>query len=822
MKTKLLFSTLFATALFTACTSEELLNGVAGEEAEVVGAELLSKGLSFELGTSAETRIADGKWQEGDKVGLGWFVNGNYGEAQAYTPNGQALLPQMAINHRFFFDGEKFQSSSNIYKGWHMAYSPYAYTEQANQNLIIPMNAVDQAVADFKDDQLANRPAISAKDFLDATKINKETGMITTKYDLYYIANQWSPRLAVDAFFSGQEYLKNLKVKYVAVRTTDGKPFQDAVMVDPKKAPSFQYAVWDKELNDKKGGWKPADDFTKDASYNDDMTKAQFVNDIFGAGEAIQPNGDAVAEVKRKIASTTGFKLDTDQNRINMFFNPVEIADYKTLQIEVGVDQGKFVLAYVEEDKDKEPYKSMSDTDKAAQQKVNKALKYFAESMKNGVIAIEDKKEVPAKATGAYGAGEGALTLTKKDFDADFDNIKTVDDWNKAVALYDALGYNKKDAQAEIFKLTGDIAFTDGIAMPANGNQINVTGGKKMVINGNITYPAKLNTDATVNLEVKGTLNVASTETFNQVIVNKDAILNLAEINGKLVAAETTNLGTINVGKAATLETTTLTNNGKADKKDVDGIIDVVYGSYVKTQTSDITGIIQFTLTKDTKAFQINNLVNQDVAKKTARVNTLVIPAGITLDLNAVDTDAILDPYTGVNMSEKLKSLENVDIVIDGGILIGDMSKNDKNYKVRNVIARTLTNQIKQITAKNITINKDAVLGIYNDTDKLGATQVVAEGTVTNNGIVTFSYSGSYAEKDKKVTDVGYASHQVKSIINNGELTVYKVRLSATTITNNESGTLTAKKVARDEDSQIRCTTLTNNGTVTGDVKASN
>lgn len=818
MKTKLLFSTLFATALFTACTSEELLNGVAGEEAEVVGAELLSKGLSFELGTSAETRIADGKWQEGDKVGLGWFVNDNYGAAQTYTQYGQALLSPMAINHRFFFDGEKFQSSSNIYKGWHMAYSPYAYTEQANKDLIIPMNAVPQAVADFKDDQLANRPAISAKDFLDATKINKETGMITTKYDLYYIANQWSPRLAVDAFFSGQEYLKNLKVKYVTVRTTEGTPFQDAVKIDPKQAPSFKYAKWNKDANNKKGAWEETPDFTKDAPYNDDMTKGQFVNAIFGAEKAIQPNGTAVAEVTRNIASTTGFKLDTDQNRINMFFNPVTIANWQTLQIEVGVDQGKFVLAYVEENKDKEPYKSMSDADKAAQKKVNNALKYFAESMKNGVIAIEDKKEVPAKATGAYGAADGALTLTAKDFDADFDNIKTVADWNAAVKLYDALGYNKKDAQAETFTLKGDIAFTDGIAMPANGNQINVTGGKKMVINGTITYPAKLNTDATVNLEVKGTLNVASNETFNNVTINKNAILNLAEINGKLVAAQTTNMGTINVGKAATLETTTLTNEGVADKKTVYGIIDVVYGSYVKTQTNDITGIIQYTLTNDTKAFQINNLVNA-VAEKTARVNTLVIPADITLDLNAVDKDAILDPYTGVNMSEKLKSLENVDIIIDGGKLIGDMSK---NYKVKNVIARTLTNQIKQITAKNITINKDAVLGIYNDTDKLGATQVVAEETVTNNGTVTFSYSRSYAEKDKKPTDVGYASHQVTSIINNGSLTVYKVRLSATTITNNESGTLTAKKVEKDADSQIRCTTLTNNGTVTGDVKANN
>lgn len=822
MKTKLLFSTLFATALFTACTSEELLNGVAGEEAEVVGAELLSKGLSFELGTSAETRIADEKWQKGDMVGLGWFVNGSYGAEQTYTRYGEALLSPMAINHRFFHDGEKFQSSSNIYKGWHMAYSPYAYTEQANKDLIIPMNAVPQAVADYKDDQLANRPAISAKDFLAATKINKETGMITTKYDLYFIANQWSPRLAVDAFFSGQEYLKNLKVKYVTVRTTEGTPFQDAVKIDPKQAPSFIYAKWNKDGNNGKGEWIETDDFTKDAPYNEDMTKLQFVNAIFGADKAIQPNGTAVDKVTRNIASTTGFKLDTDQNRINMFFNPVEIAVWTTLVIEVGVDQGKFVLAYVEENKDKEPYKSMSDADKAAQQKVNKALKYFAESMKNGVIAKDDKKnDKPAIATGAYGAADGALALTKKDFYPDFENISSVSEWNKAIALYDALGYNKTDAQAETFTLTGDIAFTDGIAMPANGNQINVTGAKKMVINGTITYPAKLNTDATVNLEVKGTLNVASTETFNQVIVNKNAILNLAEINGKLVADETTNMGTINVGKAATLETTTLTNEGEADKKPVYGIIDVVYGSYVKTQTTDITGIIQYTLTNDTKAFQINNLVDA-VAEKTARVNTLVIPAGITLDLNAVDKDAILDPYTGVNMAGKLNSLENVDIVIDGGILIGDMSTNEKNYKVKNVIARTLTNQIKQITAKNITINKDAVLGIYNDTGKLGEIQVVAEGTVTNKGTVTFSYSRSYAEKDKKVTDVGYACHQVTSIINNGELTVYKVHLNANTITNNESGTLTAKKVDKDADSQIRCTTLTNNGTVTGDVMASN
>ena len=822
MKTKLLFSTLFATALFTACTSEELLNGVAGEEAEVVGAELLSKGLSFELGTSAETRIADGKWQEGDKVGLGWFVNDNYGAAQTYTQYGQALLSPMAINHRFFFDGEKFQSSSNIYKGWHMAYSPYAYTEQANKDLIIPMNAVPQAVADFKDDQLANRPAISAKDFLDATKINKETGMITTKYDLYYIANQWSPRLAVDAFFSGQEYLKNLKVKYVTVRTTEGTPFQDAVKIDPKQAPSFKYAKWNKDANNKKGAWEETPDFTKAAPYNDDMTKGQFVNAIFGAEKAIQPNGTAVAEVTRNIASTTGFKLDTDQNRINMFFNPVTIANWQTLQIEVGVDQGKFVLAYVEENKDKEPYKSMSDADKAAQKKVNNALKYFAESMKNGVIAIEDKKEVPAKATGAYGAADGALTLTKKDFDADFDNIKTVDDWNKAVALYDALGIDTKADEGEIFTLTGDVTFTDEIKMPANGDQIFVTSnnGKKIIIKGSVDFPAQLTPWYSVGLEISGTLNLASSETFAQVKVNKGATLNLS---GYLKVTESVwkkveNLGTINVSKGATLDATYLINSGTVDKKPVNGVIDVVYGSYVKTSTKPIDGIIQFTLSEGTMAYQINNLISEDNAL-TARVNTLVIPAGVKLDLNKKDVFASTDPYTGVESKETLKSLTNVDIIMDGGEVIGKVGQ---NAEVKNVIARTATNKIDQVVAQNVTIEKDAVLSIKNDAVKDGTAQDVVTETVKNNGTLTFWSEHNYEEKDKKVVNVGYASHNVGVITNNGVLSVSKVRLNANDITNNDGGTLSAKKVAKDNDSQIRCQTLTNNGTITGDVKANN
>ena len=814
MKTRILFSTLFAASLFTACTSDDLLNEAPKDASdEVVGATLLGKGLSLSVDADADTRITDGQWDEGDVIGLGWFVKGSYGAEQAYTQNATGMEEKMAINHRFAFsknDGNKFQTASNIYEGWHLAYSPFAYTKQSMQKLIIPLNALRMTKENYTDDALACRPAVSAKDYLAGSKIDQQTGQITTQYTLVNVAHQFRPVLDPSTRFTqdGTGVLNTLKVEEIELSAIDETtPFTTGIEVDPNKVPEFEYGWY---ANDGRT-WQPQADFTPEAWYNADKTKEKFKNDLFGEGLAFIPSSKE-SSISRQI-NCSSIMLD-GTHPVNIYLNKTEIAA-RNLQIKVKVECGYFTIKY-QDVPSNNPNGRWPEARKAAQKVNNATINTFVTQIAKGVM---EKDGQP------YGAKGGHLMLIEEDFTPVFDNINNEAKWNRAVSVVNALG---SDA-TRTFTLSGNVNFAGNIEMPTTGSYIQVRGNGNLVINGqDVAFPEKINCDGYVGLTVNGSATVSSYEEFKDVYVNEGATLNITNrgtVNGK---SSVSNYGTINVDAISTLAANdgsgTIANEGYLGNGNsrhfVRGVIDVKYGSYVKS-SSAVDGIVQYRVTNTTKAYQINNMISAGSALTglTARVNTLVVENGLTLDLNKEDAAGEIDPYTGATTgAAKLGSLENVNIFMNGGVIKGNETK---NKLVGNVEVYAGTNRLDIVTAKDVQVFSGATLNIKNDTYKDETPVTAVTGNLTNKGtVVVFSNHTYKKEENNVIKNYGYSCITIGKIVNSGQFSVSKVRVNSNDVTNNSNGNIVARMIERAGDTWLHCTKLTNNGSISGDVKA--
>ena len=775
MKTRILFSTLFAASLFAACTSDDLLNEAPKDASdEVVGATLLGRGLSLSVGADADTRITDGQWDDDDVIGLGWFVKGGYGALQSYAQNVTGMDEEMAINHRFAFTkngGNKFQTASNIYEGWHMAYSPFAYTSQSMQKLIIPLNALPMKKESYTDDALACRPAVSAKDYLSGSKIDQQTGQISTKYTLVNVAHQFRPVLDPSTRFTQDNtgVLNTLKVKGIELSSTNlqATPFTTKIEVDPNKVPEFEYG-W----NDNNGNWVSKPDFTRGAWYNATKTTEKFENALFGNGNAFIPS-NATNSISRTI-DCSSIMLD-GTHPVNIYLNTTTIPAAE-LQIKVYVECGYFTITK----KTIPNNNSWSQARKDAQAVNNTTIDAFVAQIANGVM---EKKGQP------YGAKGGHLMLIEDDFTPVFDGINSEAKWNRAVSIVNALGTD----QPRTFTLSGDVNFAGNIEMPTTARWINVNGTGNLVINGqDVAFPEKINADKNaVGLKVNGSATVSSNEEFKSVYVSEGATLNITTNRGAVNGVTSVaNYGTINVDAISTLAANggsgTITNEGTLGAGNqahfVRGVIDVKYGSYVKS-SSAVNGIVQYRVTNNTRAYQINNLISDGSITQglTARVNTLVVENGITLDLNKADAAGETDPYTGLTQgAANLNSLANVNIFMKGGVITGHMSN---NFNVGNVEVYTGTNRLDKVQAASVKVSDGATLNIQNDTHKLGNNYTAVTGNLENKGTVVVFSNHTY-EKDEHdvVKNVGYSCITIGSIVNNGQLFILHRALSPTMV----------------------------------------
>ena len=381
--------------------------------------------------------------------------------------------------------------------------------------------------------------------------------------------------------------------------------------------------------------------------------------------------------------------------------------------------------------------------------------------------------------------------------------------------LYDALaacGVEYDDTNRPVVRVGAELDFTTGenaLIAPENVKiRVKSENSGKIVIAADTTWPENLTTNHTQVLNVEVDPNVELTVSDN-IVLDAD-ITN----NGIINAGFKASIGTYNGGE--------LTNNGR---------VNVVYGSYVYTDGAN-DGTIAYTLTGDDDTTKIFNLIDgkENTNDRLASVNTLVIPTGIALDLNAKGADSTTDdPYTGTTTGgQEMPDLSNVDIELNGGtiekVLVGTYTSVAKvtviggNSTMKDVKTPTIVveegtlniesapekveNKITLEDVKTITnhgtikANTDVeVVDIYNE----GLIKVGKDYTVTYSGEFKQQNGGTYENDVRPVTPVVVDTTEVMNT-----WSTYKAALEANAIANNYDGTYAsvAKHINENADNQ--------------------
>lgn len=364
------------------------------------------------------------------------------------------------------------------------------------------------------------------------------------------------------------------------------------------------------------------------------------------------------------------------------------------------------------------------------------------------------------------------------------DSIKSEAQWNDLVKVYDALvelgAIDPKEYGKEnpiVFRLGADVTFTGAtIATPKdlyiklNTQDINVTTNSRVwaltLDNENMTWPANLLTDgsAVINVAENTTLNVGMDETIDP---KDDPAVS--------INAVITNNGVINVGGNSALNTP---KPGQPIYNEAGRIV-IRYGAYVYPNDGTEGTIAYLMTNSNNEIARINTLLSQENDLGLANINTLMIPEGITLDVNAkvADYDGSGDRYNDdSSVGDPLASLEKVSIELLGGSITGEMGDDDivKEVTVKEGDTNTMTDvKTSAITVETGTL---AVNTNFTDADE-AAMRLLALDKITNSGTLNVN-------TDIDVTEI--ANPQGTISVGAG----YRVRFTTTRQT---SGTLTGE-----------------------------
>ena len=174
------------------------------------------------------------------------------------------------------------------------------------------------------------------------------------------------------------------------------------------------------------------------------------------------------------------------------------------------------------------------------------------------------------------------------------------------------------------------------------------------------------------------------------------------------IYSEVRNNGIINVGPKAAL------GQGDGNKVQNNNRIVVKYGAYVYPATG-VEGIIAYRMEDDNEVAKINKLMLPTAVaenKGIASINTLIIPQGITLNLDAKITELgdEGDRYEedDQTINEPLKDLVNITIELEGGTIENTVyGESGEHNIVKAVIAKDgATSKMIDVQTSNITIEK--------------------------------------------------------------------------------------------------------------------
>ena len=684
MRTKFLFSTLAMAAAFSACTQDEVAvnNENVGSFDKVVGAKQIASGFDFAPVVDANSRVVAGEdgysWSEGDKVAVAWTVDrsGKVYDSQTGKPLNN-LSTNIYANHMLVHDGTRFESRSNVYEGWHFAYSPFQYMTKPGE-LSVELNA-PLRMKDLEMDEYVNAPMFSNAAFITEDDVDFESGKIKTAFPLQWITNSIRPVLQPASQFKEEALLNYRKITKVTLNVKDHNLFTNKFTVNPAGLQEIPAKI--------------------DETY-------------FGEGKAFVP---AKLEASVSAPIEGDFTLAED-NKVRIFLAPtqdasgVELAD---LSFQVEVEGGWFFIdgAEVEEGS-------------VNAQAFDTILKMLKGTLTIGDVTFDLTKTNQNPKTVTF-------ELLAEDFNTDFSHISDVDEWMKAVDLVEAL----KLETAE-FAIDGAIEFTtenggltaDGKLYMPTSCQITVNSADDnsqadnnlYLKEGTLTeWPANLTSNVWFAVEADGVWKNAHINNQNGRVVNRGTIEVPAGTKDKVnvMGNTVTNHNLIKVGEYA--QVSGVTNHGR---------IEVVWGSYVTTNRTK--GIIAYNVTAEDvnvpERIQLLTATTEGIEGQTkyASVNTLVIGNGISIDLTkkiAGSEDVYENnPYGSFNQgghqdesTYNYGDLENVNFEINGGTVISsttmltvaDVTMNGGNVDNIQINALTInggTNSVNVANPQNI------------------------------------------------------------------------------------------------------------------------
>lgn len=656
MKTKLLLSALALSTAFVACQNDEVLETVGqGNAEEIVGADLVSKGLTINLNNEASTRVIVGedgknKWEAGkDKVGLVWYNLAASFDAEQTKTAWETIMNRnltadnaddntdayrKIVNMMFIAADEQnsFTTQGNVYQGGYFAYMPYQYFKQVGP-LKLDVNKEAQT-EDFLKEKYNKALHISAQEFIDSKEVDAE-GKLTRSFHLMPMVNAINVKATAEEAISGNDILNKMEICELQISAGDAsnKAFYSTTgEIVPRYIPTV--------ATDENGDYDEAGTIEK---------MENKIASVLGLDDSNLTN-----LLTTKI--NAGYKLDDKEHGLRAFALPVKAGtNVAAATIYVHVTRNNRTAGFFRINKS-----SKTNVNNGTVDKLIAAIKGV--DSKNNAVA-NDLSKILRNEKG-WSHLNLPVTLQICDFAPDFNNITTLAQWNDCVELYDAL--YPEATEPATFKIAANIDFNEGEIKTPKAGVVVPASGFDLIVSKSTTLPANLTATPTEG------------KTYTGVVVKPGATLTVAH------DAVTGNSLDIKPEAGAIVDLTTdksnihLASNVEGSRVNIK-----VYGAKVDLGNGFEDGVnttIAYDLKSTDKAYMINNLIATDNQTNYAKVNTIVVK-NMTFDLNMTDAagTAIDDPYTGkgqaaneVSLAEGIKEI-TVELAGNGTVKNGEV-----------------------------------------------------------------------------------------------------------------------------------------------------
>lgn len=730
MKKRVLFSACALAACFAACTNDDFqaeknnANNVVNEAGEVVGADLVSAGMTITSfgDKSPVTRVATDEngnayWEAGkDATGVAWF---QYKDGDASTPGIKQkqeigewynkTADQMSTdcsiyaNHRFGYEGSNgWTTPADVYAGSYFAYWPYERLGEIKEKAVSANEEIPQT-ADFTEEYLNKALRMSAQDFISVEDVNDE-GLLEKNLYLYPMVNVIgvvaTPNTGID-----NEYLKGMEITKMTINAGgDNKTvFRDKGIIVPRRLPKAVV------YNTLTGTYdpRPEEDLRKDME-----TIAA------GATESNENGllcGFTGTPAKSTLTTTidANFKLDAENHILRAFAFPIQEGisykddEYPSIDVTVSstTKGADWILGTFHVTDANESSAVMNLKDMLAVDKEGTTNSWIKNIMGDNTWRVAASEKNMSAMLNVNDFTPATTTATGNTIDSEAE-------WNDFVQLINALdkknnfakeGEGEKAYSYVEFELGDNVTLNNKIQVPNDVKIKLTTGSYTLKLAGDVEWPENLVVDNSDNIEVTtgSTLKVGSEGTA-LAGTGKEVVLDAKIINN----------GTIYAGKLASISTqdSKVLNN-------INGTVFVEFGAYVYP-TENYVGVIAFEVkNSDLETIgQINRLIQTeddkvfDKQNEWAYVNTLYIEGTDENNVTTLDLNALAEEEVGGNRYETtgtaakyLLPLDNIDIVLKNGAVVYDpetaAQRNDKEdcKNVKNVYSEEGVNTIRDI-----------------------------------------------------------------------------------------------------------------------------